>query len=93
MAAAPDFFASTLACASPPVAPLSAKMINNFTDNTVCSDTTVNYTCNVGGVNAFRVIKLNAQKVHQFFWYFNELEIKTNKIPFLKPFLKNKLLQ
>ena len=51
-----DFKASTLTCASLPVVPVSAKMINDFTDNTICAGTVVNYTCNAGGINAFRVI-------------------------------------
>ncbi len=51
-----DFKASTLTCSSLPVVPVSAKMINDFTDNTICAGTVINYTCNAGGLNAFRVI-------------------------------------
>jgi hypothetical protein len=50
-----DFFASTLTCDTLPVVPLSAKMISDINGSNICSETAVNYTCNAGGINAFRV--------------------------------------
>ncbi len=52
----PDYTASSLTCASLPVVPAWSRLVDDFNGFRICDGTVVNYTCNAGGINAFRVL-------------------------------------